>query len=693
MDDLLDNHSAEKPVDWAERFHAYKYLARLLLRRYWWILFFGIVLGVAWQARKELSKKPYFVSNARMIISGIIDLPERDTYREQFTNFFGTQIALMNSPRVMSQARDRVIALNPELTPVHVDFNAYQQPETSLFRLTASGSEPRFVQAFLDAVMEEYVNFRREMRTQTSESTLIAITEQLIRLEEQIDEQENSVVDFQKANNLVFIKEQGSSAGSYLVDLKNQRADLLTQLHFLGSLGLDNLEDEEILDALENASLDLDSFNLGDSYQELRDQYFRTVAEQKEFAIYLKPAHPKMIRLNDEIERAGNRLRIAREQALGQIRQHEENLRRRLENLDSVITEWEETALRNSRLGAEFERLNARLERSRASYERLLTSIQSIDLNQRLANETVAVLEYATQPWEIKSSMTNKIIEGAMAGLFLGTGVLFLIGMLDNRIITADDLKNRFELPVLGVIPKEKLNKSGTLELLKPKDPRHLFAEACRTLRSSLLFLPPAPGRDDNQIFLITSSIPEEGKSTVATNLAIALAFTSSRTLLVDADLRRGYINKRFNYDRGPGLGDYLAGDTDHQSIIRDTPIENLNLVCAGENTERPGELLLSERMADALSRWRADFEFIIVDTAPILATDDTTGFSVNADCVLFVVRSAHTQQRQAKTSLDRLKQRRANLCGFILNGIDVKGTEYYYYSKYKDYYAYAPRT
>ncbi len=686
MDDLIPATEQEKSFDWGAKLYTWYFQSKNLLRRYWWIIFLTTSLGIAWQTYKELQRKPVYHSNAKMHVADRMAVPGSEAYQEMLTNFYGTQVEFMTSEPVRQRARERVRALTPDFSPVPVSVGATVKPETSIFLLRAFGSEPDYTRAFLNAVMEEYINFRKEMRAQTSESTLLAIKDELIRLEEKINQEEEAIVNFQRENNLVFIQEQGNTAGTYLSQLEKQLADMNTQLRLLDTLGLQTqLDGDMTLDGTGAEILEVSESQLAETYQETQQELSQLRAERDEFAIYLKPAHPKLINLNENIERTENLLTILRKQAMDEVKERRSILVSRIGNLREVIKEWESTALENSRLAAEFDRLKAVLERSRDTYQRLLESTQDINMSQQLVGETVSIFEYASSATPQRSSLPLKVAQGGIVGIVLGAGLLVLMGVIDSRILSADDLRKRFDIAVLGMIPKEQLNEDGQVELLQPRDQRHLFAEACRTLRSSLLFL---QGEDSGlKVFAVTSSIPEEGKSTVSTNIATAISFTASRTLLIDSDLRRGSLAKVFGLPSMPGLSEYLQRGRGIDSIIYSTPVENLDFIPTGKLPDRPSELLISDRMDKLLDEVRQRYDYIIIDTAPILAADDTSGFAAKTDAVLFVVRSAHTHTRQAATSVERLTMRNAKVSGFILNEVDVKGTDYYYYRKYNQYY------
>ena len=451
--------------------------------------------------------------------------------------------------------------------------------------------------------------FKKETRSATSESTLLAIHAQLLVLEEVIETGENAIVEFQKRNNLVFIQEQGSTAGSSLARLKNRLAAMKSQLRELVSLSLEQHLEERNLSGEQNELVQVSVLQTSDNYKEAKLQYDRLIAERDGFSIYLKPKHPKMINFRLEIERAENMRNIYRKQGLEQLEEQKSVLQIRIANLTEEIAEWEQTSLDYSRLQAEYDRLQSQLQRSKNLYQRLLGSIQSIDLNLNINQETVTILEKATPAYPVEPDISRKVAEGGMAGIVLGAGLIFLIGVLDNRIVSADDISRRFEQPVMGLIPFEVASDNGRLEFLQPKDERHLFAEACRTLRSSLIFMETEGSQPRS--FIITSAVPSEGKSTLAGNLAITLAFTSTKTLLVDADLRRGQLHKSLNLGNERGLSELVQDSLGIDEVIQKTAIENLDFISCGSYPERPGELLLNPRTDELLRDLGDRYEYI----------------------------------------------------------------------------------
>ncbi len=416
-----------------------------MLKKYWWIFIPTLSLGLGYQAYEEMQREARYVSQGKMIVESQVSFPNSQVIKDSLAYFWGTQSELMRSPIVQNRARDRLAALRPELKPILIQLRVGQQPETSIFVLTAEGGEPQYTRAFLDACMEEYTNYKKETRSNTSGRALLKIKEELMSLETEIDHQESALVEFQKENNLVFVKEEGDSAGYNLVKLKSNMADLKTKFRMLETLSLDQYLDGGIPEGIEGDS-DLVSRNVQEISPQYRQQkaiYDQLMAEKDEFSIYLKPRHPKIMGLNGEIERTQNYLEIYRRQGLKKLESQKSILKIQIDNLAALISDVELTALDYSRRQAEYERLQSRLNRSRNLYENLLETIQNLDLNENFGQETIAVFEDASPAHPIPVQIVRNFVQGGVAGIVLGFGLIFLLGTLDNRIISGEDLTRR----------------------------------------------------------------------------------------------------------------------------------------------------------------------------------------------------------------------------------------------------------
>jgi capsular exopolysaccharide synthesis family protein len=295
------------------------------------------------------------------------------------------------------------------------------------------------------------------------------------------------------------------------------------------------------------------------------------------------------------------------------------------------------------------------------------------------------VKRHATPPLPVPRGTVKHLLLGLLAGLGSGGLILFLLNLSDDRLSSSTDIIEHFSEPILGQIPDVSDSRgSAGLPLLDPEDERYTYAEAFRSLRSSLIFM---PNQAELKTLIVTSAIPNEGKSTVASNLAVTMAASGARVLLVDADLRRGDLAQLFDVEGKFGLTNILRGEASWKEAVRATKYPTLSVITRGPVTNQSGELLLRPAMLTLLDEFKESFDLTIFNTAPILATDDTPTIAPNFDGTLMVVRAGFTSAHLTKNALDTLYQRQVNVLGLILNAIDSEMPDYHYY-RYPKYYA-----
>lgn len=670
------------------RLHRYK----SVVRRLWWVMPLTIALALGVQLYRLRQAPPAYVSLGRMIVSIKIQIPTGSVYTEELSNFLGTQVALMRSSTVMNRALERVRALKPDLTPTPVDLQISVSPKTTIFNLQATGTSQEFTRVYLDACMEEYINLKKEMRTSTSETTLAGITEQLVALERELKKCEEDLIQFQAGNSVVFLQEQDKSGGSYLVQLNRQLALLKTESQLLNLLNLDqNLERQQKGTGLLSTTGDGNDPDrtvnfLHSDYLKAKQEIQLRKAELQEWSEYLRPKHPRMLALSEEISRREKLLEIFRQQNLEQLENRRNSISLQIENLEREIKDWETKSLDISKKMAEYERIRSSKQRVQNLYDRLLGTVQNLGVDKDINPESVNVLERASLPREARASAAKTLILAGLIGLLVGVGILLAVDRLDDRPTSFTELQDEFDEPILGQIPLEttdgKNNGSG---LLRPDDERHAFMEAYRNLRSSLLYMATQGKRP--RTILVTSAVPGDGKSMTASNLAITIAHAGSRVLLLDADLRKGLVHRNFNLSATPGLTEILTQQMDPAQAIQPTSTPNLFLLPRGNTSRNPGELFLNQKTVSLLKQLATQYDYVIVDTAPVMAADDVSSLSPHVEGVVFVVRAAYTSARVARAALDVLYQREVAVLGLVFNAVESNASDYYYY-RYKDYYA-----
>ncbi len=663
-------------------FQRYKYM----LQNWWWIPLLTTTIGLGLQAWMVLSAPPKYQSSGRLMVSGKIALPEGAVYSEEAANFFGTQLELLQSSEVARRADARVMALNPNLEKVPVNLYASIIPKTSIFAVTAQGLQPQQTKAYLDAVMDEFIAYRRSMRSDKSDVTLSAITDQVVDLEKDLRKAEEELFNWQKENNLVFLQEEGNSAGAYLAQLNRQLANLRTEYQLLETLSLEqNLERQGQLENVVDANKDgvgaiMRGFGPASDYLKARQELQLLRAQYVEMGVNLKPRHPKMAELAQRIGLQERLMEIFQGQTSEQFNSQMDSLRVQIQNTEKGIKEWEVKALDLSRRLGEFERLKSEVERRKGLYERLLASVQSVDVNRNIDQDTINVMEYGAQPSVVRPDLGRALLMGGLGGFAVGLGILLLIGKLDDRYISVSELEAHSELDVVGLIPRLK---SSEMHALEEGDKRHILVESFRNIRSSMLFMPA--GDFNPKSFLISSAIPGEGKSTLATDLAVTMALSGSKTLLIDGDLRRGRLNRHFAAKSEPGLAEVLKEMVPLDETIVTTQSANLHFMPRGKVMAAGTEPLPGAKFSKLLNTLNDKFDYIIIDSCPVLAADDSSAMAPLVDAVFFVVRARFTSARLFIRSLKLLAVRGVMVRGLIYNCAEMGSSDYPYY-QYKEY-------
>jgi capsular exopolysaccharide synthesis family protein len=669
------------------RLHRYK---SLFLRR-WWIPVLTICLGLFVEAFLIYQTPPSFQSTSKMMLAGKLNIAQGAVYSEDAVNFYGTQIQMMQSAEVRHSAESLVRSAHPELQPVPVEIFVLQKPRTSIFDLSAIGSAPEYTQAYLNAVMQKYLDFKRGMREDRGHEVTTGITEQLIQVEKDLRNSEDEMLEFQKQNNIGFIQEQGNSAAQYLVKLNQQYASLKTEYDLLNLLDLDqNLDraqsktDTSTGQGSDNQGLPFSDVGPEADYLKAKQQIQLLKAERETLAKDLRPNHPKILKLNDEITKQDKLIGLFRADTLEKLKTRRESIGKQMENLQSNVKEWEAKALDLSQRLAQFNRIKGKVDRLKTLYDRLTNNLKEIDVSQVVGGEDqVSIMEMATAPISVRPGLIKSLLIGFGIGALAGLAILILLDRIDDRMASFSEFQHHFSENILGQIPKEKTK--GKVDLLQPDDTRHVFAESYRNIRSSIFFMPYEGPRPKS--FLITSAVPSEGKSTVSANLAITMALSGARTLLIDCDLRRGALREAFGISSKIGFSEVLKGEVNWQEVVVPTAVPTLFVLPRGKTLSQPSEHLLRDSTEALLKEIYQHYDYVIIDSSPILAADDTTSLAPKIDATIFVVRLSYTSARLTKKALEGLYNRQVNIPGVILNFVDTSLPEYYYY-QYSEYYS-----
>jgi polysaccharide biosynthesis transport protein len=670
------------------------------LRKYWWIPVLTFLVGLGAAAAFVFWAPPTFVSKAAIWETEKLRLPEGAAFVGDLQNYYGTQMQLLLSGRLYQMGLARLqasgtnaVPLDNDRKPLKVKVTVQQQPKSTIFVLQSSSANPDYSRAFLDALMSEYLAYKKNVRKLVSGDTLSSISEQVLRLERELKADQEALTTFQRSNNLAILEEEGKIAGGYLARLQTQLSDLKLEAQLLEATALEQDQASatgstnapgSLLDAVRAAGSGSSSPATTERQTAFKELELLKIQRDK-LSKHLRPKHPKIARLDSDIEHGQKIIQLYQTQTRDQLATSRQALKMKIDSVQASIKEWEgKVVVANARI-AEAERLKLSITRSQSLYDRLVVLLQNVDISRNIDQETLAVLEPASPA--LRSYKQEVMVFGLalFAGIGLGLGLVFLVAVRDDRFASPMEVNEQFGGSVVGQVPElPALKSKGALPLLALDDPRHMYAESYRSLRSALLFLPVEGLRP--RIVLVTSAQPNEGKSTIAANLAETLALGGARVLLVDGDMRKGRLHELLGLPSGPGLSEVLAGSTRLEQAFQPNCRPNLSFLGRGSSLKNPGDALLGPELDRNLALWRDRFDFVIIDTCPVFAAADASTLAPKVDGTLFVVRRGFSRARVVREALELLGQRQAKILGVVFNRADASARSYYYY-KHADYY------
>jgi Mrp family chromosome partitioning ATPase/uncharacterized protein involved in exopolysaccharide biosynthesis len=659
-------------------------------------------------------------------------LTEGTTYAEDNLTFAGTQIELLQSELILGRAFNRVrstlhieFPTNFEGKPKLPTIKVTQLPKSAVLELKAKGPTESLTLAFLNATMDEFLAYKKEVRSASSGDTYTSVSEQTVRQEAELKAEQDKLTAYMTNNNVAVLEEQAKAASAYLTQLLAAYSELKLQYQILeatsaeGAYTLDGLTNSlaGAPDPRQLANSSLPSASPPPEFLGAQQELEKVRIIRTRLSKYLRPEHPKIVKLDEQIAQNEKLVEFFSHQSHEQLVNAKQTVKMRIDRVQETIKEWEAKVNNASERIAEYERQKLNVGRLQELHDHLLGLLQTVDVSKNLDQENITILDRPS----IATSAKNEILVAAFllfVGLGSGLGLVFLVEQNDDRILSLEELTRHFPEWIIGQVPEvPQVKKKKRAALLELNDDRHTFAESHRNLRSALWFSLPTP--DKPKTLLVASAVPNEGKTTLAANLARTMAFAGARVLLIDADLRRGHLHELFEVPAEPGLSDLLTSDGDLPFYLTPIPLTSaplpsgsgplpssllseaksrpagsllpltsgsLHLLPRGTLFDNAGDLFLSPNCDKMLKRVRETFDCVIIDSIPVFAADDTTSLAPKVDGILFVVRNSFTSADTARHALELLYERQSKILGLVFNRADTTSHSYKYY-KYADYY------
>ncbi len=579
-----------------------------------------------------------------------------------------------------------------------------QKRGLDILNVTAESPSPEGAALIANTYVNEYMN--KNLEINRNQLTMIKgfLAEQLKEKKQTLNEAENTLMNYQEKGGVVSLDDQAKTLITQISQFEAQRD--MAKINFVASnKSLTQYKDELRRQSPQMATY-LESLGSESYFKELQDAIAKFEIS-KDVALMNKGAKVKAneivpeydLKIKDLRNKLDDKLKVFKAGVLASSPQDIKLLTQKIIdeeiNSQSLSTTIKEMDALLKQYDIKFEKLPktstelARFERDRESTEKLYSLIeeryQEALINEQSQPGNVLIIDEGKKP--SSPSKPNRpliILIGFIIGCALAFASVIVKNYFDDTIKTPEDIEKR-NVNLLAWIPKiEELNVNAKeFEFIIFQQPKAHSSEAYKTLRTRLQF---AKINEAPKTILITSAGPGEGKTITCLNLAGSYAQSSKKTLLLDCDIRKPRLHSIFEYKRVPGLIDYLFGYVSLEEIIHPVQKQNLHLITAGTIPANPTEMLDSTQMRYFLDELKRLYDFIIIDSAPLISIADSEILASLADAVILVASANLTKTEMLDKAVEVLKRANAPLVGTVLNNYAYKNGYGYYYKYYYDY-------
>ncbi|MBI2835262.1 MAG: polysaccharide biosynthesis tyrosine autokinase [Acidobacteria bacterium] len=557
-----------------------------------------------------------------------------------------------------------------------------------LVDLSFESASPTFAAAAANTLAEEYIQQNLDSKQIATEKTLSWLSDELSKAKQKVEASERALADYRESQNALSLEERQNIVVSRL----NQLNDAVTHAKTV-RVQRETLYNQ--LKSLNAAEAPADTFPAvlqNPLVQQQKAQLAELQREKVRLSEKYGEKHPEIVKLNASLADARQRLQSETAKVIESVRNEYRSALIEEQMLAASLESQKGDAMELAKKSVNYTVLERDAQSNRQVYEALLQREKELRVISNSRSNNVRVVDRAEIPkTPFSPDPRRNLFISILLGLGLGIAAALGIDYLDDTIKTPEDITRKLKLPFLGLVPAVRGDRVPVLSGPVPHD----FGEAFRALRTSLVF---TSGGNTKRIIAVTSAQPLEGKTTTACNLSIALAFGGARVLLIDADMRRPGAHKALGASNDVGLSHLLVGRARAREAIQKTHDPNLWFMAAGRTPPNPSELLASDRMRSLIANLTSGpFDWIIIDTPPVLAVTDAVILGPVVSGVAFVLGAEMTRRRIAERAIETLMSSGPRVLGAVLNRVDLERNKYYYSRfygyQYKSYYGRATAT
>jgi succinoglycan biosynthesis transport protein ExoP len=577
-------------------------------------------------------------------------------------------------------------------------------PNTRIIEVHYRSSDPQMAANVVNTLMQTYVENNFKARFESTMQASDWLSKQLIDLQMKVETSQEKLVRYQKEHEILGTDEKQNITTAKLDELNKELTGAETDR--MNKEAIYRLVESGDPDAIASSAADIAEAEPGSQsasqlLESLRAKQVDLRIQAADLNTQFGPSYPKLAQLNNQLKEIDNQIQAEMKKIAAKLGGQYNAALQRENMLHAALEKQKQEANKLNESAIEYNLLKRDAETYRTLYEGLLQKLKEAGVSAGLKSNNFRIVDAARTPGApIEPNVPRNLMFAVVLGLASGVGLAFLLEGIDNTVRTTEQAQIISGLPSMGMIPLgSKSSREGAnpkrlmlasskeaVELVTQSRPQSQMAESYRALRTSLLLsnlgAPP-------KVVMITSALPQEGKTTTSINTAVVLAQKGVRVLLIDADLRRPSIHKTLGMGPQNGLSNVLTGSTTlDQAISRSPILPNLFVLPAGTPPPNPAELLASTNMRDVLVQLREQYDHIVIDTPPSLSVTDAVVLSPRADAVVLVIRSGQTTKQALRRSRDTLVQVNAKVVGVLLNAVDLSSPDYYYYYEYQTKYS-----
>jgi succinoglycan biosynthesis transport protein ExoP len=596
---------------------------------------------------------------------------------------------------------------------------------TRLVQASFSDHDPEFAAAALNALFDAYIEMNIQKKYQATEQATDFLTTQIATVQAEIEKSEKELQQYGQEKNIIAL----SSTENTVIEKLGELNKALTDAQ------IDRVNKETYYNEIVVATPDYIPDALANPLiQKLREEYSRLNRDYVKKSETFLPNYPEMQSLKAELDTAKKALEDETQALIKRAYSDFQGALKKETALADVFNRQKKEAFQLNSNAIQYNSLQIQITNQKNLLESLMKRKSETDVSSRLKGlrtSNIWIVDRAEIPRSPSSpKKARNIILGLLIGILGGLGLAFVLERLDNTVKNADDVQAYSGLPMLGMIPEffgDGMRRGGrkppeaetpeaeekprrflaawldqvrtvigwpkpgprngepeSMDLIVHFSPGSSFSEYYRSIRTSLLLSAIDP---KTRALAVMSPLPQEGKTSTISNLAVALAQTGKKVVIIDADLRKPRLHKIFRVKNLNGLTKYLTMDLSPEDLLRATPIPTLFLINAGPVPPNPVELLGSKKMSDLIDRLKKNHDFILVDTPPMLAVSDAIVLGPRLDGAILVVRGGKTPREALKQAREKLDAHKIKVLGAIINHVEMRDFDYYYTDAYYDEY------